>query len=128
MGELQLAPGEYALRTLVRNAATSEVGLRMLPLSVPEFEQSEGILLPPLVAEPAGHGHERVVGVGVAELVRDLEKNVDLAELLEHDEIDRGTACSDTRRRVGCRPRRARNGHHQVGESEQAVTGHWHGG
>ncbi|HWN44425.1 MAG TPA: hypothetical protein VNW71_19530, partial [Thermoanaerobaculia bacterium] len=54
MGELQLAPGEYALRTLVRNAATSEVGLRMLPLSVPDFEQSQNILLPPLVAEPAG--------------------------------------------------------------------------
>jgi tetratricopeptide (TPR) repeat protein len=54
MGELQLAPGEYALRTLVRNAATSEVGLRMLPLSVPDFEESEGLLLPPLVAEPAG--------------------------------------------------------------------------
>ncbi|HVG09386.1 MAG TPA: hypothetical protein VNM67_16900, partial [Thermoanaerobaculia bacterium] len=54
MGELQLAPGEYALRTLVRNAATSEVGLRMLPLSVPDFAQSQGILLPPLVPEPAG--------------------------------------------------------------------------
>ncbi|HYH47878.1 MAG TPA: tetratricopeptide repeat protein [Thermoanaerobaculia bacterium] len=54
MGELQLAPGEYALRTLVRNAATSEVGLRMLPLSVPDFGQSQNILLPPLVAEPAG--------------------------------------------------------------------------
>jgi Flp pilus assembly protein TadD len=54
VGELQLAPGEYALRTLVRNAATSEVGLRMLPLSVPDFAQSQGVLLPPLVAEPAG--------------------------------------------------------------------------
>jgi tetratricopeptide (TPR) repeat protein len=54
VGELQLAPGEYALRALVRNAATSEVGLRMLPLSVPEFGESQGILLPPLVAEPAG--------------------------------------------------------------------------
>ncbi|HEX5716276.1 MAG TPA: tetratricopeptide repeat protein [Thermoanaerobaculia bacterium] len=53
-GELQLAPGEYALRTLVRNAATSEVGLRMLPLSVPDFGQSQNVLLPPLVAEPAG--------------------------------------------------------------------------
>ncbi|HEX6863915.1 MAG TPA: hypothetical protein VF414_13900, partial [Thermoanaerobaculia bacterium] len=54
VGELQLAPGEYALRTLVRNAATKEVGLRMLPLSVPDFGQSQGVLLPPLVAEPAG--------------------------------------------------------------------------
>jgi tetratricopeptide (TPR) repeat protein len=54
VGELQLAQGEYALRTLVRNAATKEVGLRMLPLSVPEFGQSQGILLPPLVVEPTG--------------------------------------------------------------------------
>ena len=54
VGELQLDPGDYALRTLVRNTATSEVGLRMLPLSVPEFGQSQNILLPPLVAEPAG--------------------------------------------------------------------------
>lgn len=54
VGELQLAAGEYALRTLVRNAATGEVGLRMLPLSVPDFGRSEGVLLPPLVAEPAG--------------------------------------------------------------------------
>ena len=54
VGELQLAPGDYALRALVRNTATSEVGLRMLPLSVPDFGQSQGILLPPLVAEPAG--------------------------------------------------------------------------
>ena len=54
VGELQLAPGEYALRILVRNAATSEVGLRMLPLSVPDFGQSRNILLPPLVPDPAG--------------------------------------------------------------------------
>lgn len=52
-GELQLAPGDYALRALVRNTATGEVGLRVLPLSVPDFGQSRGVLLPPLVAEPA---------------------------------------------------------------------------
>ncbi|MFP5287488.1 MAG: hypothetical protein ACLGI9_17250, partial [Thermoanaerobaculia bacterium] len=54
VGELQLAAGEYALRTLVRNAATGEVGLRMMPLTVPDFGAGEGVLLPPLVAEPAG--------------------------------------------------------------------------
>ena len=54
MGELQLAPGEYALRTLIRNTATSEVGLRVLPLSVPDFSDSRNLLLPPLAAEPAG--------------------------------------------------------------------------
>lgn len=54
VGELQLAPGDYAVRALVRNTATGEVGLRMLPLSVPDFRQAGGVLLPPLVAEPAG--------------------------------------------------------------------------
>ncbi|HWM95393.1 MAG TPA: tetratricopeptide repeat protein [Thermoanaerobaculia bacterium] len=54
MGELALAPGDYALRALVRNAATGEVGLRVLPLSVPDFSGTEGVLLPPLVSEPAG--------------------------------------------------------------------------
>ena len=54
LGELQLAPGEYALRTLVRNTATGEVGLRVLPLSVPDFRESRDVLLPPLLAEPAG--------------------------------------------------------------------------
>ncbi|HET9227215.1 MAG TPA: hypothetical protein VFR31_11140, partial [Thermoanaerobaculia bacterium] len=54
LGELQLAPGEYALRTLVRNSATSEVGLRVLPLSVPDFPESRNVLLPPLALEPAG--------------------------------------------------------------------------
>lgn len=54
LGELQLAPGEYALRALVRNTGTSEVGLRVLNLSVPDFPGSRDLLLPPLVAEPAG--------------------------------------------------------------------------
>lgn len=53
-GELQLPPGEYALRALARNTATGEVGLRMLPLSVPDFDGATGVLLPPLVSEPAG--------------------------------------------------------------------------
>lgn len=65
VGDLQLAPGEYALRVLVRNAATSEVGLRILPLSVPDFAQSQGVLLPPLVAEPAG-AWVQARGAGIA--------------------------------------------------------------
>ncbi|HYN20043.1 MAG TPA: tetratricopeptide repeat protein, partial [Thermoanaerobaculia bacterium] len=52
-GELELPPGDYALRALVRNAATGEVGLRMLPLPVPDYRQSETLLLPPLLPEPA---------------------------------------------------------------------------
>jgi len=52
-GELELPPGDYALRALVRNAATGEVGLRMLALPVPDTRQSEALLLPPLLPEPA---------------------------------------------------------------------------
>jgi Flp pilus assembly protein TadD len=54
IGELDLAPGEYALRALVRNAATGEVGLRSIPIAVPDFGQRQGLLLPPLLPEPAG--------------------------------------------------------------------------
>jgi Flp pilus assembly protein TadD len=54
IGELELPPGSYALRALVRNAATGEVGLRSLPLSVPDFGRRQGLLLPPLFPEPAG--------------------------------------------------------------------------
>jgi tetratricopeptide (TPR) repeat protein len=53
-GELELAPGEYALRALVRNAGTGEVGLRSIPVTIPDFGQRRGLLLPPLFPEPAG--------------------------------------------------------------------------
>ncbi|MES1245575.1 MAG: tetratricopeptide repeat protein [Acidobacteriota bacterium] len=54
VGELELPPGDYALRTLVRNAATGEVGLRSIPVAIPDFSQRQGLLLPPLLPEPAG--------------------------------------------------------------------------
>lgn len=54
VGELELLPGEYALRLLVRNPATGEVGLRAVPLTVPDFRRSQGVSLPPLLSEPAG--------------------------------------------------------------------------
>lgn len=54
VGELDLLPGEYALRLLVRNPATGEVGLRAVPLTVPDFRQRDGLPLPPLLPEPAG--------------------------------------------------------------------------
>ncbi len=52
VGELDLPPGDYALRVLVRNAATSEVGLRSIPLTIPDFAKRRGLLLPPIVADP----------------------------------------------------------------------------
>ncbi len=54
VGELELPPGEYALRLLVRNPATGEVGLRAVPLTVPDFRQRQGLALSPLLPEPAG--------------------------------------------------------------------------
>jgi Flp pilus assembly protein TadD len=54
VGELDLPPGEYALRALVRNTATGEVGLRSIPAAIPDFSQRQGLLLPPLLPEPAG--------------------------------------------------------------------------
>lgn len=53
VGELDLPAGEYALRALVRNAATGEVGLRSIPVTIPDFSQRQGLLLPPLLPEPA---------------------------------------------------------------------------
>jgi hypothetical protein len=51
-GELSLAPGETSLRVLVRNAQTGEVGLRFLPVTVPDFGSSP-LLLPPAFANPS---------------------------------------------------------------------------
>jgi tetratricopeptide (TPR) repeat protein len=51
-GELSLAPGDYSLRALVRNAQTGEVGLRILSLSVPDFAAGP-LLLPPAFPNPA---------------------------------------------------------------------------
>ncbi len=50
-GELDLPPGEYSLRVLVRNLATDSLGLRALLLKVPAFASSGPVLLPPLFAE-----------------------------------------------------------------------------
>jgi tetratricopeptide (TPR) repeat protein len=50
-GELTLPPGRHSLRVLVRNALTGEVGLRILPLTVPDPAGSA--LLAPELANPA---------------------------------------------------------------------------
>jgi VWFA-related protein len=53
-GHVDLAPGTYSLRTLVRNGVTGETGLRVSELKVPAVATGEAALLPPLFQEPPG--------------------------------------------------------------------------
>jgi VWFA-related protein len=54
-GHLDLLPGDYSLRVLVRNGANGVSGLRVTALHVPAFAQGEAILLPPLIPATPGH-------------------------------------------------------------------------
>ena len=53
-GHLDLPPGSYSLRVLVRNARTGSYALRVSELEVPAFAQAGPVLLPPLFPEPQG--------------------------------------------------------------------------
>jgi VWFA-related protein len=50
-GHLDLDPGRYVVRVLVRNGVNGEASVSAVPLSVPAFDKGEGTLLPPLVAD-----------------------------------------------------------------------------
>ena len=52
VGHLDLPPGEYSLRTLVRNGVSGAFSLRVLPLTVPAFGKGPA-LLPPLFPDAA---------------------------------------------------------------------------
>ncbi|HEY6320034.1 MAG TPA: VWA domain-containing protein [Thermoanaerobaculia bacterium] len=54
LGHLDLPPGDYSLRVLVRNAGNGDYGLSSQPLSVPAFDRSPPVLLPPFFAENPG--------------------------------------------------------------------------
>ena len=53
-GHLDLPPGDYSLRVLVRNAGNGDYGLSSEPLAVPAFDRSPAVLLPPFFAENPG--------------------------------------------------------------------------
>jgi VWFA-related protein len=50
-GDLDLETGSYSLRVLVRNGATGDTSLRVVPLEVPAFSTAP-VLLPPFFPEP----------------------------------------------------------------------------
>jgi VWFA-related protein len=53
-GHLDLPPGSYSLRVLVRNGATGTYGLRVGSLEVPDAAQALPVLLPPFFPEAPG--------------------------------------------------------------------------
>jgi VWFA-related protein len=53
-GHLDLPPGDYSLRVLVRNGKTGAYSLRVTPVKVPAFAQAAPFLLPPFFPEPPG--------------------------------------------------------------------------
>jgi hypothetical protein len=54
-GHLELAPGAYRVRVLVRNADTGRTGIETVPLAVPLYGTAQADLLPPLFFETPGH-------------------------------------------------------------------------
>jgi VWFA-related protein len=53
-GHLELAPGDYAVRVLVRNGLTGAYGARVEPLTVPDFAAGKPVLVAPLFPETPG--------------------------------------------------------------------------
>jgi hypothetical protein len=53
-GHLELPPGEYSVRVLLRNGMTGAFGRRSMPVTVPAFGAVEPVLLPPLFPEASG--------------------------------------------------------------------------
>jgi VWFA-related protein len=53
-GDLDLPPGPYSIRALVRNGITGAFGLRVASVEVPAFDAAGPVLLPAFFPEPAG--------------------------------------------------------------------------
>lgn len=50
-GHLDLPPGDYLVRILVRNADSGRSGVGSVSVAVPEYDQAEPVLLPPFFVE-----------------------------------------------------------------------------
>jgi len=53
-GELDLDPGVYTIRALMRNGSTGATSVHVTELTVPDIDNNERLLLPPLFPEPNG--------------------------------------------------------------------------
>jgi VWFA-related protein len=53
-GHLDLPPGQYRIRVLVRNAETGKTGVESIALAVPPYDSAQPVLLPPLFLEAPG--------------------------------------------------------------------------
>ena len=53
-GHLELPPGSYTARVLVRNGRSGAHGLKVLPIEVPTTASAGPVLLPPFFPEPKG--------------------------------------------------------------------------
>ena len=53
-GHLELPPGKYAARVLVRNGRTGQYGLKVAPVEVPAFEAAAAVPAPPYFTDTQG--------------------------------------------------------------------------
>lgn len=53
-GHVDLYPGDYSIRVMVRNGATGNSSLRVVPVRVPAFAEAGPFLLPPFFPETPG--------------------------------------------------------------------------
>ncbi|HYH44198.1 MAG TPA: hypothetical protein VEG34_00800, partial [Thermoanaerobaculia bacterium] len=53
-GHLDLPPGQYRVRVLVRNAETGRTGVESAALTVPPYDAAQPVLLPPMFLEAPG--------------------------------------------------------------------------
>jgi VWFA-related protein len=70
-GHLDLAPGDYSIRVLVRNGATGEIGSRVASVQVPAFAADKPVLLQPFFPETPGKW------LMVREVAREGDRKVD---------------------------------------------------